>query len=79
MKSTNRLYRTEAGKDLLNTLHGNYWDARETIHAMIDAVENAIPAADAAARTELETKLQSLRTAYAAVGMVTELVEDTII
>lgn len=79
MKSTNRLYRTEAGKDLLNTLHGNYWDARETIHAMIDAVENAIPAADAAARTELEAKLQSLRTAYTAVGTVTELVEDVMI
>ena len=79
MKSTNRLYQTEAGKDLLNTLHGNYWDARETISAMIEAIEQAIPAADAAARTELEAKLQSLRTAYAAVGTVNELVEDTII
>ncbi|MBQ9501873.1 MAG: hypothetical protein IJU70_06930 [Lentisphaeria bacterium] len=79
MESTNSFYQTEAGKNLLNTLHGNYWDARETIHAMIDAVENAIPAADAAARKELEAKLQSLRTAYAAVGTVTELLEDATI
>ena len=54
MKSTDKLYRTEAGKKLLNTLNGNYWDARESISAMIGAIENTIPAADEAARTELQ-------------------------
>jgi len=79
MKSTDKLYRTEAGKKLLNALNGNYWDARESISAMIGAIENAIPAADEAARTELRSKLASLWTAYNALGPIPELVEDKII
>lgn len=79
MKSTNKLYRTESGKKLLNTLNGNYWDARECISAMIGAIENAIPAADEAARTELRSKLAGLRTAYSALDPIPELVEDKII
>ena len=80
MKSTNSLYQTEAGKNLRNTLNGNYWDARETIHSMIDAIEEAIPAATTAAdKAELEATLQSLQVAYDKVASVNDLLEDTII
>jgi hypothetical protein len=80
MKSTNRLYQTEAGKNLRNTLNGNYWDARETIHSMIDAIEEAIPAAATAAdKAELEATLKSLQVAYDKVASVNDLLEDTII
>lgn len=80
MKSTNSLYQTEAGKNLRNALNGNYWDARETIHNMIDAIKEAIPAAATAAdKAELEATLQSLQVAYDKIASVNDLLEDTII
>ena len=77
MKSTNTLYKTEAGQNLLDTLHESFYDARESIHAMIRAIEAAIPAAkNKVAKTELEDKLLKLRDAYEKVGEVDMLVED---
>ena len=80
MESTNKIYQTSAGENLLETLRDNYWDTLTGISAMISAVKMAIDAAPGEAeKAELEKKLRDLNAAHEAVGSVSELISDRMI
>lgn len=80
MESTNKIYQTPAGENLLETLRDNYWDTLTGISAMISAVKMAIDAAPGEAeKAELQKKLCGLNAAHEAVGSVSELISDRMI
>ena len=77
MESTNKIYRTAAGENLLDALRDNYWDTLTGISAMVSAVRMAIAAAPGEAeKAELEKKLRDLNAAHEAVSSIAELVSD---
>ena len=77
MESTNKIYQTAAGENLLEALRDNYWDTLTGISAMVSAIKMAIDAAPGEAeKAELEKKLRDLTAAHEAVSGAAELVSD---
>ena len=77
MESTNKIYQTAVGENLLEALRDNYWDTLTGISAMISAVKMAIDAAPGEAeKAEFEKKLRDLNAAHEAVSGAAELVSD---
>ena len=79
MKSTDPVFQTAAGKDLLNVLHDNFWDVLSQISAINTALENAAAATDAQTKEVIEAKLAELRQAKETIGSVSELIDDIMI
>ena len=79
MKSTDQIFKTEAGKNLLTVLHENFWDVLSEISTINNALENAAAAADQKTKIILESKLSELRQAKETIGSISELIEDVMI
>ena len=77
MKSTNRIYQTEAGKNLLNTLHADYWDTLAGITDMIEAMQCVLPEAKTPEdRAAIERRIAQLHTAHESIRGLAGLVTD---